>query len=318
MTFQYPIKRLVLSHSSRSTYKRCERQFEFSKMYGDPVRKQEAFAAGVGKALHAGTQEFLSSGDENKACMALLTNFPYETEFEKYDNVGRGLEACFASLMNMISAVGDRYELVHIKTQLPGNPVKPAIEVPFAFEIVNAPLPIPVYFVGFIDAILKDKVEKTILVNDIKTHRLAADDLSPRYQFDEQTVPYGIVLEHILGRKITEFDVSYLSAYIDLLNPKSQFLPFTKTEESTHDWYKGLCEDIARIGRSYRETWFRRSTDGSVCYSFNKPCWFANECSIRDPAIISRILDTNIRETLFHDDQLPWITAKLEFDKEFA
>lgn len=316
MAFQYPIKQLVLSHSARSTLDRCDRQFEFSKMFGDPQNKQEIFTAGVGKALHEGLQTWLATQDEDKALLAYLKEFPYDTEFEKYDNSTRSLEAGIATLHQMFASVNDRYELVHIKTQLPGNPIMPAVEVPFAFEIVGAPLPIPVYFVGFIDLIWRDKVEDRIEVNDIKTHRLSADDLSPRYQFDQQTLPYGIVLEYALGRKIDEFTVSYMSTYIDLLNPKISIYPFTKTQEDIHDWYKGLCQDIARIGKSYGEGWFRRTTDGSVCFSFNKPCWYANECSIRDPTIIQRLLNTNIREGLFHDNQLPWIVAKLPY-KEF-
>jgi hypothetical protein len=319
MTFQYPIKRLVLSHSARSTARRCMRIFEFSKMYGDPKMKEEQFAAEVGKALHVGFQDYLVHKNENHAIMAFVGAYPYELEYNKYENATRSLEASFATLEALInSEIPDRYELIHIKTQLKDNPILPAVEVPFAFEITGAPLPIPIYFVGFTDAILFDKVEKKYLVSDIKTHRLSPDDLSVKFEFDEQTVPYGIVLEHILGHKIEEFEVSYLSTYIDLLNPKVQMYKFTKTQDHVHDWYRGLCEDILRISQYYKAQFWPRATSGDVCFSFNRPCWYAGECSNRDPEITSKLLNTTIRDGLFHDNTLPWVSAKLDWINPYA
>lgn len=315
MTFQYPIDKLVLSHSTRSSFRRCPRLLEFNKLYGDSGRKEEAFAAEVGKALHEGFQEYLISKNEELAIMKFLIAYPHDMEYEKPENnYNRSLEACYATLMSMInSQYLDQYELVNIKTQLPGNPVMPAIEVPFAIEIVGAPLPIPVWFVGFIDAIMYDKYEDRFLVNDIKSTRINVTDFSVRYEFDEQTVPYGIILEHVLGREITEFKTSYLSAYIDLESPRTTMYSYIKTQEHINDWYRGLCEDIKRIGKYYGDQWFPRATNGDTCFSFNKPCWFASECSARDPALINRLIGGNVRRGLFHEDQVPWVTVKLEY-----
>lgn len=315
MTFQYPIDKLILSHSSRSTFRRCTRQFEFSKLFGEGSKKDEMFAAEVGKSLHAGFQEYLISRDENQAIMKFLLSYPLAMEYNKPEySYNRSLEACYVTLMELInSPTADRYELIHIKTQLEGNPTLPAIEVPFAFEIKGAPLPIPVWFVGFIDAILYDKQDDIYIVNDIKTTRINVLDMSPRYEFDEQTVPYGIVLEQMLGRKISQFKVSYLSAYIDLMDPKVSMYQFIKTEDHIYDWYRGLCEDIGRIGKYYNNQYFPRTTNGEVCFSYNKACYFAEFCPIRDPEIIAKLTGGEVREGLFHDGQQPWISAQLDW-----
>jgi len=315
MTFQYPIKQLVLSHSARSTARSCMRKFEFSKMYGDPSEKEEMYAAEVGKALHEGFQNFLIHKDETKAVFAMMMAFPFELEYAKDENQrNRPFEAVYATLMELIrSPVVDRYELVKIKTQW--GEEKHAVEVSFAIEIVGAPLPIPVWFVGFIDAILYDRLEDRYLVTDIKTTRVNIVDYSVRYEFDEQTVPYGIILEHILGKKIDEFKVSYLSAYIDLLEPKVSMYPFVKTQEHINDWFIGLCEDINRIGRYYKKQFFPRATNGDVCYSYNKPCWFATYCSNRNPEITNRLIGGIPRDGLFHDGQEPWIVAQLDYQE---
>lgn len=310
--FIYPIKHLVLSHSSRSSMRRCTRLLEFGKLFGDSGDREEMFAAECGKALHVGFQHYLIHKNENDAVMAFMIAYPYDLEYSKYENQARSLEACFVTLMEMIkSDIVDQYELVYIKTRFGDE--RAAIEVPFAIEITNSPMPIPVWFVGFIDAIFYDRYNDRYLVSDIKTTRMNIKDYSTRYEFDEQTVPYGVVLEHILGIKIEEFKVSYLSAYIDVLEPRVNMYTFTKTQDHIHDWYRGLCEDIGRVSKYYKAQWFPRATNGETCFSFNKPCWHADICSFRDPEIISRMIGGNIREGLFHDNQEAWVEAKLEY-----
>lgn len=313
MAFQYPIKRLVLSHSARSSFRRCTRIFEFGKMFGDGSRDDEMFAAEVGKCLHEGMQNYLIYKDENRAIVAMLATYPHHLEFLKPENhYNRSLEACYVTLMELIhSPIVDRYELIHIKSS--DGITHPAVEVPFAIEILNSPFPLPVFFVGFIDAVLYDKVDDRYLVTDIKTTRMNITDYSARYEYDEQTVPYGIVLEHVLGKKIDEFKVSYLSVYIDLMEPKVSMYPFTKTQDHIYDWHRGLCEDIARISTYYKNQWWPRATNGETCFSFNKPCFFAEYCSNRNPTITERLVGGNIREGLFHDNQEPWVEAKLEW-----
>lgn len=312
MTFQYPIKNLVLSHSGRSSFRRCARLLEFNKLYGDAEKRDEQFAAECGKALHVGFQNYLVHKNEEKAIFAFMIAYPHELEYLKPENQSRSLEACFITLMELIhSPIMDRYELINIKTRFGDE--KPAIEVPFAIEITNSPMPIPVWFVGFIDAILYDKVEGIYLVDDIKTTRMHISDYSARYEFDEQTVPYGIILEHLLGIKIEHFKVSYLSAYIDLLEPRVAMYQFTKSQDHITDWYIGLCEDIGRISKYYKKQWFPRATNGDTCFSFNKPCWHNDTCSMRDPEIINRIIGGEVREGLFHDDQEPWIVAQMPY-----
>lgn len=315
MTYQYPISQLILSHSSISTLDSCARKFEFSKLFGRPKEREEMFAAEVGKALHVGFQNYLIYRDENKAIFTFLLAYPHDMEFSKDENHrNRSLEACYATLMELIrSPIIDRYELIHVKTRF--GDTRPAIEVPFAIRVVKSPVPIPIFYVGFVDAILYDRVDDCYLVCDIKTTRMRIDDFSVRYLFDEQTVPYGIILEQMLGHKIEEFKVSYLSAYIDLMEPKVSLYTYTKTQADVHDWFRGLCENISRIGRFYRTKWWPRATNGSTCFAFNRPCFFADFCPNRDPEISERLVGGDIREQLFHDGQEPWVEAELEYQE---
>lgn len=311
----YPVNALVLSHSSRSSFRRCTRLFEFGKLYGDQKRRDDSFPGEVGNALHRGFQSYLTDKNYNKAMFKFMVAFPHELEFvETKNSYSRSLEACYATMQELIrSPIVDEYELVKIKTRF--GDIRPAIEVPFAIEIINSPFSIPVYFVGFIDAILFSRITEKYMVDDIKTTRMNMQDMSSRYQFDEQTVPYGIILEQILGNKIDEFDISYLSAYIDLLEPRVQLYPFTKNSSHISDWYVGLCDDIGRMFGYYKNEFWPRATNGETCLSFNRPCHFIDYCTFRDTDAISRMISGTIRpvDKLFHDDQQPWVMCQLDY-----
>lgn len=308
----YKLKQLVLSHSSLSSFDKCGRKLEFRQFYGDsPILSEEGFPAAVGKCLHSGYQNFLVHRDETQAAMALLMTYPHEEEYRKSDNSTRSLEACYSTLQAMINhPSATRYQVAEIKCR--DGKIRPAIEVPFAILVHNPWMKIPVWFVGFIDAILFDNSKQEYLVVDIKTTRQDLNDWNPRFEFDEQTVPYGIILEHILGKKIVQFDVGYLNVYVDLMNPTVEMLPFTKTNQHIEDWIKGLYSRVKRIAEYSDQRWFPRAINGDTCVSFNRKCQFNEFCSFRDTTSLARMIDGEVREGLFRDNQEPWVVAELQ------
>lgn len=303
---------LVLSHSTRSAFRSCARKLEFRQFYGEsPYMKEDNYAGSVGTALHRGLAAWLETGDETKAITAFLLAFPYHLEYIGY-NSQRSLEACYNTLMALMESNQLRpYDIAKIR--LKTGEEKFCIEVPFALEITGTPLPFPVWFVGFLDEILYNEIEDRYVVVDLKTTRQKFDDLGSKYTFDEQCIPYAIVLEHALGRQIDELEVSYLSAYIDLMKPNVEMFPFKKTKDDVHDWHRGLCDDIARIAKYYRDGWFPRATNGDTCISWNRKCQFMDECSYRNADTLKKIIQGTIRTNLFSTGEIPWITASLAY-----
>ena len=318
--YKYPLTRLVLSHSTQASYRSCARRgIEFKKLFGAPQKETDEdgnpvdnFAADCGKALHEGFQEYMISRDEDKAIIAMLMHYPFIAEpFQ--DNHYRSMEACYATLMAMTRhEFTSRYEIVKIKV---GNEERFAVEVPYAIEIIESPMSIPVVHVGLIDLIVWDRVDQKYMVVDIKTHRDNTGDLSAKYEFDEQTIPYGLVLEHVVGQEVVEFKVGYLSCYIDLTEPRIRLYDFLKTQDSIKDWFFGLCIDIKQIAYYMRNLFFPRAVSGGTCMAFRKRCAWLDLCSYRDPKILEHMLGGNPRETLFHDGKEPWITITIPFAK---
>lgn len=281
-------------------------------MFGTPGFKIPNFAGDVGNALHRGFGTWLAYRDANLAMFSMAKAFPFEDEYLIPSQAGRSFEACFSAMEALMgSELLADYEVALIRAQ--DGLVKPAIEVPFAIRITGAPLPIPVWFVGYIDVILRHVRTGVYGVTDLKTTRQQVKDVDAKYQYDEQTIPYGIILEHILGQTIDVFDVNYLHVYIDLLEPTIQMPHFTKAKNDISDWHRGLCDNIKRIHGYMEQQWFPRATNGDICFSYNTPCQFSDICSFRDPEVLSRMIQGTPRTELFRSGEEPWITAELPY-----
>lgn len=321
--FKYPLKHLILSHSSSTSYGSCARKLEFAKFYGVPKHELDEngmpvdnFAADVGKCLHTGYQNYLVNQDEQQALWQMALKYPvFHEAFQ--NNSFRSLEATISTLLAMIrSPISSQYELIQIKTK--DGVIRPAVEVPYVIEFTDSPLSVPVYHVGLIDAILYDKVKERYIVCDIKTHRDNTNDLSLRYRFDQQTIPYGLILEHVLGHEVSQFTTAYMSCYVDLMEPVIRMYDFQKSRDDIRDWYIGQCDDLKSIAFYMDNAWFPRTKNGSTCMAFRKRCGFEEVCNYRDPKALRQMITGEPREEFFHDGQEPWIMVKLPYLKELV
>jgi hypothetical protein len=278
-------KFLQISQNSRRTLTNCARRFEFTKLYQHPRQYEKSLAADAGTAIHEGYQEYLTSRDEQKAIWALMRSYPTERNYDPYDD--RSLEACFATLQAMIEYRElVTYELARIK-KFDGT-IVPAVEVPFEITLSNFELPNGwgVQYIGFIDCVLFDRFADRYIVVDIKTHRNRREDLTGEYKFHGQTVPYGLVIQHITGEALNLFDVAYLTAFVDLRSPRPQLYKFTKDKEAIQDWIIKLVLDLRHLSDYIKLDHFPRTEGG--CITFNTACQFLDVCASRNKDVIQR------------------------------
>ena len=327
-----PTEYLSLSYSSLNLADTCMRKFEFNKLYPRRPRDSDAFAADVGTALHHGYQDFLVNQDLEKAIWELMKSYPYGSEFYQRTDE-RSLEACISTLEEMThDANMTEWEIINIKRPLTnaereanndsfnrfGPPifdesgvVVPAIEVPFALRLKGIVLPDGrgVEFTGFMDAALRHRATGDVRTMDIKTHRRTLVDATPKYKFDGQQVPYGIVLEHLTGNPVEEFEVLYLDTYIDLVTPRVQLYPFRKDPDDLQEWLVNTVLQVQRIQRAAEMDYFPRTNGG--CMSWNRPCYFLDVCESRDKeAITEWMLMGEAPEQ--RPRELPWIIAEID------
>lgn len=304
------IDKLRISHSSMQMARSCWRKLEFRKFYMSSA-KDDSLAASVGNALHAGYQHWLQYRDKDAATWEFMCHYPYQ--FESGPNDYRSLEACYSTLIALMESHSlSQYELAYIN--LNGSEVA-CVEVPFQINIEGFSLSdiehVPVEYIGFMDLILYDVLNDVYIVVDIKTTRMTTKDMTPVYQFDEQCIPYAIVLERLLGKPIKHLSVKYLSAYIDILEPQVKLYPFEKDENDIQDWMRGMLIDLQLAKTFYQMNWFPRSSKS--CFAWNKPCTFFNMCQTRNEKTIEAFLDLEKKEDSRAIDFTPWVTLDLGF-----
>jgi hypothetical protein len=187
----------------------------------------------------------------------------------------------------------------------------PAIEVPFALRLKGIVLPDGrgVEYTGFMDAALRHRGHGAVRTMDIKTHRRTLVDVEPKYKFDSQQVPYGIVLEHLTGEAVTDFEVLYLDTFVDLVNPRVQLYPFRKDSEDLQEWLINTVLRVQRIQRAMEMDYFPR-TDGG-CLNWNRPCYFLEVCQTRDREAITEWLMMG-EEAAQDKREEPWIIAEID------
>jgi len=311
----YPaMEMLVLSHSSLGVFDSCERKMEFRQFFGTPLVKEDSYPGDVGNAIHRGFGEWLITEDEDKAIMAYALKFPFAQEFSKPSNSQRSFEAGVSTLLALTNhGFLRQHQIVKINTLDKG--VQYGVEVPFAFHITGAPFPFPVYFVGFIDCVLYNHITGRFIVTDLKTTRMNMDDPTALYQYDQQTIPYGVILEHLLNKPIREFETAYLHCYIDLLEPKVRLLEYTKSEQDLLDWKLSLFNKIDRMAHSYKTGMFMRASHGTTCMSYNRACYFHDVCMHREHRVLQMIVGGEPRKELFSTGEKPWVIAELPYER---
>lgn len=304
-----PLPNLRVSYSSLNTYASCHRKFELSKMIPQRRSYEDNYAADVGKAMHAGFQNYLVTQDEDIAILELMKAFPFEDEWNQ-PNTYRSFDACLSTFESMLEE-GNMYEYELAQIKRPDGSVGPAIEVPFEIQFEGLTLPDGrgISFVGFIDAILQHRLNRRYKTLDIKTTREKLDDSTPKYFFDTQQVPYGIVLDHVANGKVDSFDVLYLDTYIDLVEPTCKLYEFPKTSTDVQEWFTNRVMQMEDIVRFEKSQYYPRTDSG--CMFWKKPCRYFDVCGNRDREFLKEWFLLG-DEPAPEEPWNPWIIAKAQ------
>ena len=305
------IDKLELSHSSRCAFRACPRKFEFRKLYNNS-RRSESLAAGSGTALHNGIQTYLATGDREEAEWHFIRTFPIEFQKSLYDN--RSIVGSWVTLQNMMNWERlQEFELARISVN---GEEKPATEVPFILRIENFPWyedgePITIDYVGYIDLIMYSKLNDTFAVFDIKTTEKNFDE-SVKYTFDEQCLPYGLVLESLLNHDLSlGFEVDYWVAVTNALEPRNKLYSFQKSPVDIQEWLVNYIEDLGQIRKYYLQGYFPRY--GNACMGFNRPCVNADFCSTRDRDTIEMLIASDELQKEGREVE-PWVIVDLRYE----
>lgn len=317
---------LRMSYSSGNTYESCARKFELDKLYSHPRQRDDAFAADVGTALHKGYQNYLVTRDRDEATWAFLQAYPFKLEFMEVNDY-RSCEASLATLEEMFESTQmSDYVLAEIKrpntaaeieTGLTGGVIVPAIEVPFEirFEGITLP-PTPKYpngcgvaFTGYMDAIMRNLLTDMYRTTDIKTHRDNIKDRTAKYKFDSQQVPYGIVVDHIAGVPVEQFEVLYYDCKIDIVEPTVKLYNFMKRKSDINEWLLTRVMQMQDIAKYAQADFFPRTSGG--CMFYNRPCRYLEPCISRDQSVLNQWFTMGDDSPTPEEPWEPWVITTI-------
>lgn len=319
------VQPIRLSYSSLNTMAGCPRKFEFQKILPNTGDRESGYAAEVGKALHEGFGDYLINHDEDSAIWKFVNHFPYEMEMMQ-TNDNRSFEACLSTLQAMIESTDtSEFELAKIKR--PDGQIVPAIEVPFEIRLEGMTLPFrefdpvtghrtgriierPIGIIGYIDAIMYSNFAMMYKSLDIKSTRESFIDATAKYKYSSQQIPYGMVISQVAGQEISEFEVDYLEAYIDLMNPKITSYRFVKTSEDIQEWCVNKILQISQLRQFMEMDYFPRTE--SSCMAYRYPCRFLDACASRDADAIADYLLMGNEPVMQNEEFEPWITVTIQ------
>lgn len=255
-----------LSYSTLELLNSCERKFQLEKLLTNGSEREESEHFSFGQGFGAGVASYLQHQDHDLALFhAWLAYYPeIETEKKNQARMSVALERAFFALDNVLQD----YELVFFEN-------KPACELSFRLDIDN-----DYYFVGYIDAVLRNRFTGRYMVFEVKTTGLLLQDLAPLYKHSGQALGYGITLDRIVGDNLSSYGVLYFVAQLG----KGQrdctihVLPFNKTLLDRLNWFLVLGLDVKHMKEMEELSIYPRR--GSSCLRFNKPCRHFGTCHL--------------------------------------
>lgn len=254
-----------LSHSTLELVDRCERLFQLEKLLVTDSTRDESADLSLGTAYGVGVADYLVYQNQEQAIYkGWLAYWPeIETEKKSIPHLVALLSKSFPYLDTMLRD----YEVLHFNG-------KPAVELSFRVNI-NAHY----YYVGYMDVVLRNRYDGTALVVDAKSTALQLLDLSPVYQNSGQGLSYSIVLDRIVGEKLSNYAVGYFVGQLGKdFKIEVKPLIFSKTLLDRLNWFLQLGMDIKRLEFAEEMGFYPRR--GGACLKYNRPCKHFGTCTL--------------------------------------
>jgi hypothetical protein len=281
-----------ISYSSLEKFHTCERLFELDKLLIVGAQNEETEHTTFGKAFGSGCQNYLVNRDSDLALLTAWLEFKEELATDK-KNLPKLIVALQSAFMQLETLLQD-YDLAYFNDT-------PAIELAFR---LNLSADCKDYFVGFIDAVLKNKYTGMFYVLELKHTGIQILDVSPLYQNSGQTLGYSVVLDKIAGSNQQNYGSIYLVAQLGKnFEVKAQLLEFKKNLNDRLIWFLTLKMDYEAICQMRQMGIFPRR--GGSCLQYNRPCKHFGTCNLTafdKPA--AEPVDENVYQFVYNLDDL--------------
>ena len=304
----HPSAKVRLSHSTNSLLHGCERKFQKTKLLHNPLPRENTPATVFGKSYGAAAQHYMVLRTMGESVNVAMDSAIYEA----YLNYAPALEddrRFLERVIYSIQAAKGFHEQQLMEWEIAELGGRFAAEMSFRIDINDK-----YYYVGYLDLVLKHRKSGRYAVTDYKSTSMRGEDLSPHYKFSDQVLGYTMILDAAAGKELTEFDTNFWVCQLpsgslsNIYQPNFKAYTFPKTLKDRFEWFLKLYLDVNYLETlSNIEVYPRRA---NYCTSYNKTCYFFNECQYTDgdqpgiyePDVIDYQFNYNL-DDLFKDHQ---------------
>ena len=254
-----------LSFSTLDLIHSCERKYQIEKLLVG-AKREESEHLSFGNAYGVGVATYLITQDQDLALFKMFCAYTPLIETDK-----KSLLRCSLALMRSFAALDtilQEWEVVEFNG-------KPAAEMSFRIDIDD-----DYYYVGYIDAVLRNRYTGVHCVFECKTTGLLLNDLTPLYKHSGQALGYSVVLDKICGENLSSYTVLYFVCQLgkDFADVKCIPMPFKKTLLDRLNWFIVLGLDVEHLhAMEGLNVYPRRYTS---CLRFNRPCRHFGTCHL--------------------------------------
>ena len=274
------VEKFYVSNSSMNSAQSCKRKFFYQKLW-TRSSYEKSMAASAGSAIHEAYFSYMvdrAKGEltedqaRQRAIWILFKEYPWEIMVWGQD-VSRTFNDCLDALRCLIqNPFSARYELIQLE-HADGRKVW-SREVAFEIELKGIEIAgKPAYYMGYIDMILWDKIQREYVVVDLKT----SNDTSLQtasYIFDAQTMGYGFPIAQTLGVPIDSFRTGYLTQAVKVGSDWKKPFMFQRSKEDYLNWVMQLVIQCRDLQKHYENGWWPKTL--TSCMGWRQPCkWVA-------------------------------------------
>lgn len=265
-----------LSHSALDTLLTCERMFQLDRLLEGAPDKQDYPATIFGKAFGEGVSTYLITQDPSSALFtAWKAYFPILEDDKRTEEI----------LLNLLLAAFPKLDNILLDWEVATFQDKPAVELSFRLNNLSSSFNHNIYFVGYVDVVLKNRWNGRYAILENKTTGLGLHDIDPLYKNSGQALGYSIVLDKIAGEEHAEYDVLYLVGQIGTRSESSKFSPtvhvktYPKTLQHRLNWFISLGMDVSRLEQMLELEVFPMR--GGSCLQYMRPCKHFGVCGLQ-------------------------------------
>jgi PD-(D/E)XK nuclease superfamily len=274
---------IEISYSSINELHSCARKYQIRKRFQHSQSNWDASIASMGgQAIHKYIQAIASGASTEEATIEFFFAWDFDVEVadSEYNRQSRGLEACLHSARFAVETLGiNPANTAMIRM---GELSIPAIELKANIILTSDKWKNDYHYRLAIDLITHNKLGDTYTVYDIKSHRdTSTMPLEYKYKYDLQTVPYGLVVAQIVGKRIDSFSANYIPIFVDAANPRAEVISFMRTQSDMEHWLDTTKRQIEQIELYHERDVWPRTTTG--CDAYRKPCKYFKYCHIENP-----------------------------------